>query len=115
MSLKKTDPRERRKRRVRAKVSGTAERPRVSVFKSNRSIYVQLIDDEAGRTLVGLDLRHSINKPLTVVAANELGQELAKKALESNIKKVVFDRGRNIYHGRVKALADGARQNGLEF
>ena len=105
------------KYRVRNKISGTPERPRMSVFRSNKQIYVQLIDDEAGRTLAQAstlelkDLKNGGN----VAAATEVGTLIAKRALELNISKVVFDRGGYLYHGRVKALADAARAAGLEF
>jgi large subunit ribosomal protein L18 len=110
----------RRQRRVRGKVSGTAERPRLRVTRSSANIYAQIIDDRAGATLVSAssiekDLRTSIATGATVEAAGAVGEAVAKKALEKGIKTVIFDRGGNLYHGRVKALADGARSAGLEF
>jgi large subunit ribosomal protein L18 len=110
----------RRQRRVRGKVSGTAERPRLRVTRSNTNIYAQIIDDRAGTTLVSAsslekELREKLATGATVEAANAVGEAVAKKALEKGIKSVVFDRGGNLYHGRVKALADGARGAGLEF
>jgi large subunit ribosomal protein L18 len=101
--------RDRRRTRIRAKIKGTAERPRLSVFRSNKHISAQLIDDVAGETLV------ASSGGGNVAAAGEVGRDLAKKALELKIKNVVFDRGGYKYHGRVKALAEAARENGLEF
>lgn len=110
--------RDRRRRRVRRKVRGVADRPRLSVFRSNRHIYVQIIDDNDGSTLVsasslekGLDLE---GKSKTEVAA-EMGRIIARRAREKGLESVVFDRGGNLYHGRVRALADGAREGGLVF
>ena len=104
-----------RHRRVRKRVAGTAERPRLSIFRSNKQIYAQVIDDIAGQTLAAassLDTSVSDNKQ---AAANSVGEEIAKRAVDSGIKKVVFDRAGYKYHGRVKALADGARSGGLSF
>jgi large subunit ribosomal protein L18 len=107
----------RRHRRIRAKVIGTKERPRLSVFRSNQHICVQLIDDEKGKTLVSVsDLKVKKKKGLTKTEiAKEVGKSIAKKALEKRIEKIVFDRGGYKYHGRVKAVAEGAREGGLEF
>ena len=110
----------RRHRRVRGKVAGTAARPRLCVTRSNTNIYAQLIDDRAGVTLVGAnsiqkELREKVANGATVEAAAAVGELLARKAAEKKITSVVFDRGGNLYHGRVKALADGARSAGLEF
>jgi large subunit ribosomal protein L18 len=115
--MKKDEKHYRRHRRVRAKVSGTATRPRLSVFRSNQHIYVQLIDDSKGKTLVSFsDLKLETEKGLTKTQiAKEVGKLVAKKALAQKIKKVVFDRGGYKYHGRVKAVAEGAREGGLEF
>lgn len=106
-----------RKLRVRSKISGTLERPRFSVFRSNIHIYGQLIDDENGKTLISCsDMGiKSKSKETKVNIATSVGEELAKKALAKKIKKVVFDRNGFRFHGRVKALADGARKGGLEF
>ncbi|KKR44964.1 MAG: 50S ribosomal protein L18, large subunit ribosomal protein L18 [Microgenomates group bacterium GW2011_GWC1_41_20] len=106
-----------RKLRIRAKITGTEDRPRFSVFRSNAHIYGQLIDDENGKTLVSCtDLGiKSKSKETKVQVAAGVGEELAKKALAKKIKKVVFDRNGFRFHGRVKALADGARKGGLEF
>lgn len=138
MSVKRyKNKREKRHLRMRWKVKGIAERPRLSVFRSNRHIYAQLIDDERGRTLVSASdpeiaegaeksaegaeetpIRRSQRTPLRsprLQVAYEVGKLIAEKALEKGIKKVVFDRGGYKYHGRVKALAEGAREGGLEF
>ena len=106
----------RRRRRVRAKVIGTAERPRISVFRSNRGIFAQLIDDASGRTLASVnwteaDLRSL--KPLE--QSKKAGELLAQRAKAANIETAVFDRGGYRYHGRVRALAEGAREAGLNF
>ncbi|HJY98558.1 MAG TPA: 50S ribosomal protein L18 [Patescibacteria group bacterium] len=109
--------REQRKRRVKAKVFGTAARPRFSVFKSNTHIYAQIIDDEKARTLVSfsdLKIKKADKMKKTEIAA-QVGEEIAKKAIVKKIKKVTFDRNGFIYHGRVKALAEGARKGGLNF
>ena len=109
--------RERRHARVRNKISGTAERPRLCVYRSNSNIYVQIIDDVAGNTLVQASTldKEVKTKHSNKEAAKEVGTLIAKRALEKNIKEVVFDRGGYLYHGRVKALAEAARENGLEF
>lgn len=104
----------RRKRRVRAKVKGTAARPRMSVFRSLRGMLVQLVDDDAGKTLVAASLKEAKAK-LTVDGAGKLGALIANKAKKANIQSIVFDRGGYKYHGRVKALADAARKGGLLF
>lgn len=109
----------RRHKRVRKHILGTAERPRLNVFRSLKNIYAQIIDDEAGKTLVAAstldealkDIAYGGNKE----AAKEVGKLVAKKALEAGIKQVVFDRGGYLYHGRVQELAEGAREGGLEF
>jgi len=106
--------------KVRKKISGTSERPRLAVFRSLNHIYAQIFDDTKGVTLVAastLDpaLRDELETGGNVEAARKTGELIAKKALEKGIKNVVFDRGGYIYHGRVKALADGAREAGLEF
>jgi len=110
----------RRRRHVRKKVSGTPDRPRLSVFRSNRNIYAQLIDDTAGVTLVAAStqvkaLREALPKAGNKKAAEAVGEQLAKKALDVGIKCVCFDRGPYKYHGRIKALADAARKAGLAF
>ena len=103
-----------RKRRIRARVHGTFERPRFNVYRSLRGMYAQIIDDDAGKTIVGSTLKEAKAK-LTIEGAKKLGALIAKKAKEKKIEKVVFDRNAYKYHGRVKALADGAREGGLQF
>ncbi len=102
------------KTRIRGKISGTAERPRMSVFRSNKGIYVQLIDDLAGRTLVSASSK-GLEGGTKIEIAARVGSEIAKKALESGITAVVFDRNGYLFHGRVKSLADAAREAGLKF
>lgn len=113
------NPRLQRRRRVRAKISGTAACPRLSVFRSNTHIYSQLIDDVAGRTIVALDdtkiKAADKDLPAKVALAKAVGRELAKLATDKKITKIVFDRGGYLYTGRVKALAEGAREGGLVF
>jgi large subunit ribosomal protein L18 len=114
----KTKPqaRLRRRRRVRAKVRGTAERPRLSVFRSNRGIQAQVIDDVAGRTVAAVNWTEGDLKSLkSTEQAKRAGELLAERAKAAGIESVVFDRGGYRYHGRVKALADGAREGGLTF
>jgi len=114
----KTKPamRLRRRRRVRAKVRGSAERPRISVFRSNRGIFVQLIDDDAGRTLAAVNWTEAELRDLAPAdQAKRAGELLAERAKAAGIETVVFDRGGYQYHGRVQALADGAREGGLLF
>ena len=111
---------ERRKRRVRAKVSGTAERPRLAVHRTNAHIYAQVIDDVAGRTLCAASTLDPEFRATGKVGSNKeaaefVGELIAKRALEKGVTEVTFDRGGRIYHGRVKALADGARNAGLKF
>ena len=106
----------RRHARVRNKVSGTQEMPRLNVFRSNDNIFVQIIDDTKGNTLVSSSsVELKIKNGGNVEAAKLVGQDIAKKAKAAKIKKVVFDRGGYLYHGRVEALAESARENGLEF
>ena len=105
-----------RRRRVRAKVRGTAERPRISVFRSNRGIFAQLIDDEAGVTMAAVNWTESELRDLGPMdQARRAGEELAQRAKAAGIEGAVFDRGGFQYHGRVKALAEGAREGGLTF
>lgn len=118
--VSKTDrkfERERRHKRVRTKVSGTADKPRLCVYRSNSNLYAQIIDDVAGNTLVSsstLD-KEIKTKKANKEAAKEVGTLIAKRATEKNISEVVFDRGGYIYHGVVKELAEAARENGLKF
>jgi large subunit ribosomal protein L18 len=105
-----------RRRRVRSKVHGTAERPRISVFRSNRGICAQLIDDEAGRTIAAVNWTESALRDLGPMdQSRRIGAELAQRAKAAGIERAVFDRGGYQYHGRVKALAEGAREGGLQF
>jgi large subunit ribosomal protein L18 len=105
-----------RRRRVRAKVHGTAERPRISVFRSNRGIFAQLIDDESSRTLASVNWTEGDLRSLKPMEqATKAGQLLAERAKAAGVDSVVFDRGGYQYHGRVKALAEGAREGGLTF
>lgn len=110
------EKRYRRSRRIRAKIFGTSAKPRLSVFRSNKFIYVQLIDDESGRTLVSVS-NHGLGKKAgaKTAQAGEVGRMLAEHAVKMGIKAVVFDRGAYKYHGRVKAVADGARKAGLKI
>ena len=106
----------RRRRRIRAKVFGTKERPRLSVFRSDKHVLAQLIDDETGKTLVAASDKEAGKAAKTKKEKSfQVGKILAEKAAAKKIKQVVFDRGGYIYHGRVKELADGAREGGLEF
>jgi large subunit ribosomal protein L18 len=103
---------------IRKKISGTAEKPRFSVFRSNSEIYVQLVDDNSGVTLASASSRDkdiAAQKVTRVEKSKLVGAAVARKALELGIKTVVFDRGGNLYHGRVKSVADGAREGGLAF
>ena len=112
----KHENRYRRQKRVRTKISGTKDRPRLSVFRSAKHIYAQLIDDEKGRTLiVSSDLELKKGKKKKTDMAREVGKLIAKKAQNLKIDKVIFDRGGYQYHGRVKSLAEGAREGGLKF
>ena len=103
--------------RIRKKVKGTEERPRLAVFKSSQHTYAQLIDDVKGVTMFSVSTLNTKmdGSKKSRDAAKSIGQEIAKKAMEKNIKNVVFDRSGYLYHGRIKALADGARENGLKF
>ena len=112
--------RERRKLRIRRKVTGTAERPRLSVFRSAKHIYAQVVDDAAGKTLAHIstlsrDVRGAISEANKTDAAKKVGQAIAKALMAKGIDKVVFDRAGYKYHGRISALADGAREAGLKF
>ena len=106
--------------KVRKRISGTPERPRMAVFRSNNHMYVQVIDDTAGNTLVSAstlqkEVKDGLEKTNNIDAAAKLGSVIAKRAIDKGIKTVVFDRGGYIYHGKVKALAEAAREAGLEF
>jgi large subunit ribosomal protein L18 len=112
--------RERRRLRIRRKISGTAERPRLSVFRSAKHIYAQVVDDADGKTLahsstLARDVRGEVTEANKVDAAKKVGQAIAKALLDKGIDKVVFDRSGYLYHGRIRALADAARAAGLKF
>jgi len=113
--LQKRAHREKRRKRVRRKIAGTAERPRLSVYRSNVNIYAQLIDDDAARTLVAADSREVGEAENRKDAARKVGELIATKAREAGIEVAVFDRGGNKYHGRIAALAEGAREGGLKL
>lgn len=117
MALNKLQKRLRIKRRVRGKISGSSTLPRLSVFKSNKEIYAQLIDDNEGKTLASISSRDkSVNaKGTKIEVSNAVGKAMAEKAKSAGIENVVFDRNGFVYHGRVKALAEGAREGGLKF
>lgn len=110
------DRRLRIKKGIRKKIEGTSARPRLSVFKSNTAIYAQVIDDAKGHTLIASSSRDLDKKGgVSVVISKTVGQKLAEKALASGIKEIVFDRNGYLYHGNIKALAEGAREGGLKF
>ena len=116
----RTEVRENKHRKLRNRFSGTAERPRLAVFRSNNHMYAQIIDDTVGKTLVSAstlqkEVKAELEKTNNVDAAASLGTVIAKRALEKNITTVVFDRGGFIYQGKIQALADAAREAGLEF
>ncbi|HOZ74656.1 MAG TPA: 50S ribosomal protein L18 [Flavobacterium sp.] len=116
MSLTKSDRRQRIKFRIRKIVSGTAAKPRLSVFRSNKEIYAQLIDDVNGVTLLAASSREKgVSKGTNVEVASAVGKLVAEKALKAGIDTVTFDRGGYLYHGRVQSLAEGAREAGLKF
>lgn len=116
MALTKTDRRNRIKLRIRKKITGTTECPRISIFRSNSQIYAQIIDDVTGKTLVSASsLEFGKSKTNKSETASKVGKSLAEKAIAAKIDNVVFDRGGYLYHGRVKALAEGAREGGLKF
>ena len=116
MAKTKKQSRQRIKYRIRKIVKGTAERPRLSVFRSNTNIYVQFIDDEAGTTILQASSRELKEEKMTKTEqAKKVGELAAKKAIEKNIKTIVFDRNGYPYFGRIKALAEGAREGGLKF
>ncbi len=112
--ISKIDRRNKIKARIRGRISGTAARPRMTVFRSNKQIYVQLVDDLAGKTLVSTSSK-GIEEGTKIEIAAKVGENVAKKALEAGITEVVFDRNGYLFHGRVKSLADAARKGGLKF
>ncbi len=114
--VSRTSVRIKKHRKLRNKFSGTAERPRLSVYRSNNHIYAQIIDDTKGHTLVSESSKNlGLEKTNDVAAAVSVGESIAKKALAAKIETVVFDRGGYIYHGKIKSLADAAREAGLKF
>ena len=118
--VSRAEVREKKHRRMRSHISGTAAKPRLSVFRSNMHMYAQIIDDEAGKTLVAAstvqkDVKSELEKTNDVNAASYLGTVIGKKAVEAGITEVVFDRGGFIYKGKIQALADAAREAGLKF
>jgi large subunit ribosomal protein L18 len=119
-NIKKTLRRDRIRRRIRSTIKGTAERPRLSVYKSNKHVYAQLVDDRLGHTLAGIStesegIEDEVKDKSKKEAANLVGKRLAELADDKGIEKAVFDRGGYKYHGVVKALAEGAREGGLDF
>ncbi|MBD2346293.1 50S ribosomal protein L18 [Anabaena subtropica] len=120
MKLTRRESKERRHRRVRGKVQGSPERPRLAVFRSNEHIYAQVIDDTQHHTLVAAstvepEVKSSLASGANCEASAQIGKLIAVRSLEKGITKVVFDRGGNLYHGRIKALAEAAREAGLDF
>ncbi|MBW4567598.1 MAG: 50S ribosomal protein L18 [Tolypothrix carrinoi HA7290-LM1] len=120
MKLTRKESKQRRHRRVRGKVSGSEERPRLAVFRSNEHIYAQVIDDTKHHTIVAAssvepDLKSNLATGANREASVQVGKLIAARSLEKGITQVVFDRGGNLYHGRIKALADAAREAGLDF
>lgn len=118
--INRDEVRKNKHRRLRSRLSGTPERPRLAVFRSNNHMYAQVIDDVAGNTIVSAstlqaDVKDGLEKTNNVEAASKLGTVIAKKAIDKGITEVVYDRGGYIYQGKVKALADAAREAGLEF
>lgn len=114
-SAPKVAQRARIRRRIRAKITGTAQRPRLSVFRSNKHVYVQLVDDAAGHTLAAASTRDNGAEGAGVAASRAVGQRLAERASAAGITTAVFDRGGYRYHGNVQAIAEGAREGGLQF
>jgi large subunit ribosomal protein L18 len=115
MANQKENRRVRIKKSIRSKVSGTAEKPRLSVFRSNTGVYAQIIDDMSGKTLVSASSKEIESKGLNIEISKNVGKKLAEKAVSNGISTVVFDRGGYLFHGKVKALAEGAREGGLKF
>ncbi|MES2797069.1 MAG: 50S ribosomal protein L18 [Bacteroidota bacterium] len=115
MAVKKLSRQARIKKSIRMKISGSSERPRLSVYRSNTAVYAQIIDDSNGSTLVASYSKETEVKGNNVEAANAVGKKIAEKAAAAGITKVVFDRNGYLYHGKIKAIADGAREGGLQF
>lgn len=118
MAFSKESRRLKIRKRIRGTVSGTASRPRLSVFRSNKEIYAQIVDDVAGKTIVSSSSRDKSLADISgtkIEKANAVGKSIAEKALKAGVEAVAFDRGGYLYHGRIKSLADGAREAGLKF
>lgn len=115
MATRKVLRRQKIKNSIRTHLSGTSAKPRLSVFRSNKAIYAQIIDDVAGRTIASASSRNITEKMPKTESSNKVGKELAEKALAAGVSEVVFDRNGYLYHGRVKKLAEGAREGGLKF
>ncbi len=115
MAITKTVRRKRLRLGIRRKISGSTERPRISIFKSNRAIYAQIIDDSKGHTLASASSKEFGDKIVNIELSREVGKKLAENAKSAGIETVIFDRGGYPYHGRVKALGEGAREGGLTF
>jgi len=118
MALSKTERRERLRFRIRKTVSGTSQRPRLAVFRSNKEIYAQIIDDVNGTTITAASTRDKeidASKSNKIDAAKLVGKAIAEKALKAGVESITFDRGGYLYHGRIKSLAEGAREGGLKF
>ncbi len=115
MAIQKYERRLKIRKGIRKRVKGTAQRPRLSVFRSNRGIYAQIINDEEGHTLISASSPEIGAKNLDIEISKNVGKKLAEKATAKGIERVVFDRGGYIYHGKVKALAEGAKEGGLKF
>ena len=118
--VSRADVRQKKHRRMRNRISGTAQAPRLAVFRSNNHMYAQIIDDTVGHTLVSAstlqaEVKEGLEHTNDVAAATKLGTVIGKRAIEAGIKEVVFDRGGFIYHGKIKALADASREAGLDF
>jgi large subunit ribosomal protein L18 len=115
MAVRKEARRAKLRKKIRSKISGTATKPRLSVFRSNKAIYAQVIDDSKGTTIAFASSATMKDKITKVDAAAQVGKAIAEKAITAGITEVVFDRGGYLYHGRIKSLADGAREGGLKF
>lgn len=115
MALSKIERKIRIKRRIRKRLSGTTERPRLCVYRSNKQIYAQIVDDSEGKTLIHASSKEITDATNKVDQAGKVGELIAKKAIEAGITSIVFDRGGYLYHGRVKSLGDAARNGGLKF
>ena len=118
MALSKTDRRQRLRFRIRKTVSGTSQRPRLAVFRSNKEIYAQVIDDVSGKTITAASTRDKdidASKVNKTEAAKLVGKAIAEKAIKAGVESITFDRGGYLYHGRIKSLAEGAREGGLKF